>query len=133
MTSISSANGKSSDWSAVAASSPIKRPAEAYEIAGIQALQDYSLAAAIDGLDSALGPLLALSVIAGRTGLEGDEIFVKVKALAEALAAHGRAGAARELLEGATRGFVAGGDHQSAADLAELLAVAAYSVRGSSI
>jgi hypothetical protein len=126
MTTISTANGKSFDWSEVAASSPIKRPGEAYEIAGIQALQDYSLAAAVGGLDSALGPLLALSVIAGRTGLVGTEIFAKVKGLAQALAEHGRAGAVRELLEGAIGGFVAGGDNQAAADLAELVVLATY-------
>ena len=125
MTRISDAQGNSSDWSDVAATAPIKRPAEAYEIAGIQALQDYSLAAAVGALDSSLGPLLALSVMAGRTGLAGAEIFVKVKALGQALAAHGQAGTARELLEGAMRGFVAGGDYQAAADAAELLAVLA--------
>jgi hypothetical protein len=126
MTSSSAAHGDWSNWSEGAASAPIKRPSEAYEIAGIQAFQDYSLAAAVGALDSSLGPLLALSIIAGRSGLQGVEIFVKIEALAQSLAAHGRTSAARELLEGATRGFLAGGDHQSAADLAELVAVAAY-------
>lgn len=126
MTSISAAQGNSSDWSEVAGSAPIKRPREAYEIAGIQALQDYSLAAAVGALDSSLGPLLALSVIAGRNGLEGAEIFAKVRALAQALAAHGQAVAATELIEGAIRGFVAGSDHQAVADLAEVLAVSSF-------
>jgi hypothetical protein len=126
MTSSSAAHDNSSNWSEVAASALIKRPSEAYEIAGIQAFQDYSLAAAVGGLDSSLGPLLALSVIAGRTGLAGAEIFAKVKGLAQALAAHGQAGTAREVLEGAVRGFVAGGDHQAAADLAELVVLATY-------
>jgi hypothetical protein len=126
MTSSSAARANSSNWSDVAASAPIKRPPEAYEIAGIQALQDYSLAAAVGGLDSALGPLLALSVIAGRTGLVGAEIFAMVKGLAQALAEHGRAGAVRDLLEGAIGGFVAGGDNQAAADLAELVVLATY-------
>src|ERR1700730_5873582 len=119
----SDAQGNSSDWPEVASTAPIKRPAEAYEIAGIQALQDYSLAAAVGALDSSLGPLLALSVIAGRTGLEGAESFAKVKAWTHALAGHGQAGVARELLEGTIRGFLAGGDHQAAADAAELLVV----------
>jgi hypothetical protein len=126
MTSSSAAHGNCSDWSEVAASAPIKRPHEAYEIAGIQALHDYSLAAAVGALDSSLGPLLALSLIAGRAGLEGDEVFAKVTVLTQALAAHGQAGAARELIQGAIRGFVSGGDHQAAADLAEVLAVSTF-------
>ena len=125
MTSSSTAHDNSSNWSEVAASALIKRPSEAYEIAGIRAFQDYSLAAAVGGLDSSLGPLLALSVMAGRTGLQGAEIFVKVKAMAQALAAHGQPGTARDLLEGSMRGFVAGGDYQAVADAAELLALLA--------
>jgi hypothetical protein len=111
---------------------PSRRRYEASEISGILAFQKYSVAAQAGAIASSLGPLLALSLMAVRTGLSGEEIASVVQAMAEALAVHGHRQAARELLEGAIRGFVAGGDHQAAADLAELLAFSTYTALGAS-
>jgi hypothetical protein len=111
----------SSPWAHAASSRT-----EANEIAAIAAFHEYGLAAQQGAIGHSLGPLLALSVMAARTGLSGEEVASVVQAMAEALAAHGHQQASRELLEGAIGGFVAGGDHQVAADLAELLALAIY-------
>jgi hypothetical protein len=105
---------------------PVRTRTEANEIAAIVAFHKYGLAAEAGAIDRSLGPLLALSVMAARTGLSGEEVASVVQSMAEALAAHGHQQASRELLVGAIRGFVAGGDHQAAADLAELLALANY-------
>jgi hypothetical protein len=113
----------------VMSETPVRRRYEAGEIVGILAFQEYSLAAQTGGIASSLGPLLALSLMAARTGLSGEEVSSVVQAMAEALAAHGHRQASTELLEGAIRGFVAGGDHQAAADLAELLALSRYAAR----
>lgn len=102
---------------------PVRRRYEASEIFGILAFQKYSVAAQAGGIASSLGPLLALSLIAARTGLQGEEVASVVQTMARALAAHGHRQASTELLEGAIRGFVAGGDPQAAADVLELLAV----------
>lgn len=108
----------------------VRRRYEASEIFGINASQKYSLAAQTGAIASSLGPLLALSLMAARTGLHGAEVASMVQVMAEALASNGYRHAAKELLEGAIRGFVAGGDHQAAADLAELCAVSTYGARG---
>jgi hypothetical protein len=111
---------------------PVRSRYEAGEIHGILAFQKYSVAAQTGAIASSLGPLLALSLMAARTGLSGEEVASVVQAMAGALAAHGHRQASTELLEGAIRGFVAGGDHQAAADLAELLASSRYGARGAS-
>jgi hypothetical protein len=105
---------------------PGRTKTETNEIAAILALHRYGLAAQAGVIDRSLGPLLALSVMAARTGLSGDEVASVVRAMSEALATHGHQQASRELLEGAIGGFVVGGDHQAAADLAELLVLASY-------
>jgi hypothetical protein len=110
-------------WLEVTPSVPVRKPLEAGEIIAIQALQMYLAKATAGSLDSSLGPLLALSVMAVRNGLAGEEVFAIARSLGETLHAHGHHRAAREVLGGAIAGFIEGGDHQAAADAFELLAI----------
>jgi glutathione S-transferase len=67
--------------------------------------------------------LLALSLLADGRGLAGEEISVAVVALADAFWRYGHERPASELLTACIEAFGVGGDYQSAADLAETLAI----------
>ncbi len=111
-------------WPDVAISSaPIRVPRETHDIYAISALDAYLAAAEAGRVSESLGPLLALSILADKRGLAGAEIRVAISALARALARFGHREAASELLGASMEAFVAGADHQSAADLAETRAI----------
>jgi hypothetical protein len=96
---------------------------ETHDIYAISALDAYIAAAQAGTVSESLGPLLALSILADRRGLAGEEIRVAISALASALTSFGHGRAASQLLSASIQAFVAGGDHQSAADLAEMQAI----------
>ena len=102
---------------------PIRVPRETHDIYAISTLDGYIAAAQAGRVSESLGPLLALSILADKRGLAGEEIRVAISALAGALAGFGHSQAASELLSASIEAFVAGADHQSAADLAETLAI----------
>jgi hypothetical protein len=96
---------------------------ETHDIYAISMLDGYVASAQAGHVSESFGPLLALSILADRRGLVGEEICVAISTLARALDSFGRKEATSELLGASIRAFVAGGDHQSAADLAETLAI----------
>jgi ABC-type transporter Mla subunit MlaD len=104
-------------------SAPISVPREAHDIYAISTLDAYIAAAQAGRVSESLGPLLALSILADKRGLAGEEIREAISSLARALATFGHRRAASELLSASIQAFVAGADHQSAADLAETLAI----------
>jgi hypothetical protein len=89
----------------------------------ISTLDSYIAAAQAGQTQDSLGPLLALSILADRRGLAGQELEAAISVLAGALAKCGHQQAASELLGAAIKAFVAGQDCQSAADLAETLSM----------
>jgi hypothetical protein len=105
------------------ATAPIRAPRETHDIDAISTLDEYIAAAQAGHVSESLGPLLALSILADRRGLAGEEIRVAISSLARALNCFGHRQAASELLSASIKAFVAGADHQSAADLAETLAI----------
>src|ERR1700680_161963 len=77
-------------------------------------------------------PLMSTAPVRRRyeaSEISGILAFREYNVAPEALAADGQRRASTELLEGAIGGFMAGGDHQAAADLAELLALHRYGAR----
>ncbi len=102
---------------------PMRVPRETHDIYAISMFDGYIAAAQAGDVSESLGPLLALSILADKRGLAGEEIRVAVSALARALARFGHKEASSELLIASTEASVAGADHQSAADLAETLAI----------
>lgn len=96
------------------------RSAEAFEIAGIQALQDCSGPAPGGGIEDTLYPLLAMSVLSETGGLQGQALCDRVIAIADQIPSYD---AAAELLNRAAGGFARSTDGQSAADLLEAAAV----------
>jgi len=95
------------------------RPAEAYEIAGIQALQNCSEHAS-RGIEDTLYPLLAMSVLSETGGLHGQDVRGRVMEIADAICS---AQLASEFLAQAAMGFARCSDHQSAGELLEAAAL----------
>lgn len=111
-------------WPEVAvATASIRPPRETYEVFAIGSLNGYIAAAQEGRLSNSLGPLLALSILADRRGLAGEELRVAISALGHALSKYGHEKAASELLTASIQAFVAGADYQSAADLAESVVI----------
>ncbi len=92
------------------------RPAEAYEIAGIQALQDCSERACGVGIEDTLLPMLAMSLLCESGALRGQIVRAHVTQIADAI--H-RRDAAAEFLNRAASGFARCCDVESAAELLE--------------
>jgi hypothetical protein len=112
------------------ATAPIRAPREIHDIYAISTLDAYLAAAQAGSVSESLGPLLALSILADKRGLAGAEIREAVSALAGALATFGHIQASAELLSASIKAFEVGADYQSAADLAETLAIIQLTCRG---
>jgi len=92
---------------------------EACEIHGLLVLQDYVTAARAGAAFDALGPLLELSLVDVAGGMSGSHLFAAIEELAGAMRGCHLEEAARDLLQGAARGFAKSGDHQGLADTIE--------------
>jgi hypothetical protein len=96
------------------------RPAESYEIAAIQALQECSALARRQGMTDTLHPILAMSVLCENRALRGEAIRARVIEIADAT---DTGELAAEFLNRAAGGFARCSDVQSAAELMEAAAL----------